>query len=73
MLCQYVNISDVFEKSLFHHKFMEGCTSMYIEYLEMVLCKGINFYLSPLILTALLHVDLINVAYLTACAFIRSS
>ena len=27
----------------------------------------------PLILTALLHVDLINVAYLTACAFIRSS
>ena len=31
------------------------------------------FYQSPLILTALLHIDLINVAYLTACAFIRSS
>ena len=31
------------------------------------------FYQSPLILTALLYVDLINVAYLTACAFIRSS
>ena len=32
----------------------------------------IYFYQLPLILIALLHVDLINVAYLTACAFIRS-
>ena len=32
----------------------------------------IALYQSPLILTALLHFDLINVAYLTACAFIRS-
>ena len=31
-----------------------------------------KFYQLPLILTALLHVDLINVSYLTACAFIRS-
>ena len=29
-------------------------------------------YQPPLLLTALLHVDLINVAYLMACAFIRS-
>ena len=35
-----MKICDVFEKSLFHHKFMEDCMSMYIEYLEMVLCKG---------------------------------
>ena len=33
----------------------------------------VTFYQSPLILTALLHVDLINVIHLTACAFIRSS
>ena len=32
----------------------------------------ISFYQLPLILTALLHDDVINVAYLTACAFIRS-
>ena len=30
-------------------------------------------YPLPVILTALLHVDLINVVYLIACAFIRSS
>ena len=30
-------------------------------------------YQSPLILVTLLHVDLINIAYLTACVFIRSS
>ena len=34
---------------------------------------GIIVYQKPLILTALLHVDLINVAYLTPCTFIRSS
>ena len=33
----------------------------------------LSFYQSPLILPALLHVDLIKVIYLTACAFIRSS
>ena len=45
----------------------------------LLLLKGMNFtrsnlafYQLPLILTALLHADLINVAYLTACAFIRS-
>ena len=30
------------------------------------------YYQLSLILTALLHVDVINVAYLTACAFIKS-
>ena len=35
--------------------------------------SNIVIYQFPLILTALLHVDLINVAYLTAYAFIRSS
>ena len=33
---------------------------------------GIGLYQLPFILTALLHVDLLNVAYLTAYAFIRS-
>ena len=33
--------------------------------------SDIALYQLPLILTALLHVDLINVAYLMACAFIR--
>ena len=33
---------------------------------------GKLLYQLPLILTALLHIDLINVAYLTACVFIRS-
>ena len=37
-----------------------------------VLCTNIRVYQLPLILTALLHVDLINVVYLTAFAFIRS-
>ena len=32
-----------------------------------------SFYQLPLVLTALLHVDLINIAYLTAFVFIRSS
>ena len=32
-----------------------------------------QIYQLPLIFTTLLHVDLINVAYLTTCAFIRSS
>ena len=37
----------------------------------MVVCICIStVYQLPLILTAVLHVDLINVAYLTACAFI---
>ena len=31
-----------------------------------------NIYLLSLIVAVLLHVDLINVVYLTACAFIRS-
>ena len=31
------------------------------------------FYQSPFILTALLHIDLINIAYLTVCGFIRLS
>ena len=34
--------------------------------------QGFNIYQLPLKLTVLLHVDLINVAYLRACAFIRS-
>ena len=32
----------------------------------------VHIYQLPLILNALEHFDLINVAYLTACAFIRS-
>ena len=35
--------------------------------------KSVFIYQSPLILTALLHVDQINVVYLTACASIRLS
>ena len=37
------------------------------------LMQDIEIYQLLLILTALLHVDLINVAYLTACTFIRLS
>ena len=35
-------------------------------------CTSIRFYQLPLILTALLHVDLISVGFLTVRAFIRS-
>ena len=39
----------------------------------MVKFHLISYYQLPVILTALLYLDRINVAYLTACAFIRSS
>ena len=38
---------------------------------EVFICNP--YYQSPLILTALLHIDLINVVFHMACAFIRSS
>ena len=38
-----------------------------------ILLARSSVYLLPLILSALLHVDLINIAYFTECAFIRSS
>ena len=55
---------------------------LYESSLDIILCSeqvfshrdpNIFVYQSPLILTALLHIDLINVAHLMACAFIRSS
>ena len=46
----------------------------YVETIQLILgvTDKVFFYQLPLILTALFHVDPINVAYLTACAFIRS-
>ena len=58
-----------------HSHINDICAHMYHlysqrEHIQYLL--GNPYHQLPLILTALLNVDLINVAYLTACAFIRS-
>ena len=49
---------------------------LYLSHITIIKCyknaRCIFVYQLPLILTALLHVDLTNVAYLTASVFIRS-
>ena len=53
--------------------FFSGISVYFSGFAGTSITRKTSFYQSPLILTALLHVDLINIAYLKACAFIRSS